>query len=114
MTIVEIDKDGAVKFAGDLDEKIGMAKINGIIGTRVTMSDGTIIHFRLRLSRWQVKLLRCGELFDMISIDDKGRSDVVTFRQGLKWAFVSRNFADVCSGLAAECPRHLREEAVNV
>lgn len=95
MTNVKIEANGSVRFSGDLDDVICTAKVNGIIGTRVTMSDGSIVHFRLLHVRWQARLLRKGDLITMISVAEHG-SDVVSFSNGIKWAFVSRNFTDVC------------------
>jgi len=101
MTNVKIEANGSVRFTGDLEDVIGTAKVNGIIGTRVTMSDGSIIHFRLLHVRWQARLLRKGDLITMISVAEQG-SDVVSFSTGIKWAFVSRNFTDVCMETSAK------------
>lgn len=84
----ENDRDYLI-FEGDLD---GKTEIDERLGLRVTCSDGSVFHWRKIDGHWGARMLRRGNLFELVSVGKT--EDVVMFLKGLHWAFACVRFYD--------------------
>ena len=82
--------DDLIEFQGDVHGEVGASK--GLI----VCSDGTVLsvtYGKGELAVWQIIYLRAGDLLGEIDQcfdeDADPYSDVVNFKDGLKWAYVA-------------------------
>lgn len=95
--------DDLIEFEGDVCGEVGCYGTDeDEHGVFVVLSDGTLLEVKygkLEEPIWEIKLIKPGSLFDRIDPcfeeTDKGYSDIAYFKDGLKWAYHTRNWSKV-------------------
>lgn len=95
--------DDLIEFEGDFTGETGChAEEDDDNGALVIVSDGTLLEVKYGKDGqgiWEVKLLKRGSLFDGIEQQDDPEaeiySDIATFGDGVKWAYVASEWESV-------------------
>jgi len=89
--------DDLIEFAGDVTGEVGhFGTDNNEHGDLIICSDGTLLEIKYckgDLGVWGINVLKQGDLFNKLDAcydeDAHPNSDMVHFKDGLKWAYVA-------------------------